>query len=273
MDSESSSSEASSNTKTSNHLDNYTVTPTFTIESIPRPPFLLPSHISAYKHIRLLSLQLDPQAFGSTYARESSFGEDVWEGRVGASGRVTFYASCGSSSAKDEGGRGDEGDEGLKEAERKKGEERLEKREEWLGTASILHPSYILPSNLPILPSDLISKGVVPHEDVYLLVGMWVRPEWRRRGVGRDLVRRALRHVDQTEGEVEGEGKRNSYEEEKENKGKRKKVKVTFLDVHRTNKGARGMYESLGFQYANHNDDEGDDEGGHGTVQMYYIHS
>lgn len=38
--------------------------------------------VSAYKAIRLRALSVDPQAFCSTYARESAFAEKTWEGRL-----------------------------------------------------------------------------------------------------------------------------------------------------------------------------------------------
>jgi ribosomal protein S18 acetylase RimI-like enzyme len=39
---------------------------------------ITPSHTAIYKQVRLAALQDSPTAFGSTYARESAFTDDVW---------------------------------------------------------------------------------------------------------------------------------------------------------------------------------------------------
>lgn len=41
-----------------------------------------PDLTDAYRTVRLRALRGDPQAFGSTYARESSFTDEQWAGRV-----------------------------------------------------------------------------------------------------------------------------------------------------------------------------------------------
>lgn len=38
--------------------------------------------VDQYKEFRLLSLQLSPESFGSTYAREAKFTKDIWEARL-----------------------------------------------------------------------------------------------------------------------------------------------------------------------------------------------
>ena len=60
----------------------------FPIES-PISPFQL----AAYKKLRLTSLQLDPQAFSSNYAREVTFSDDAWRERVEGQGKQTIVAS------------------------------------------------------------------------------------------------------------------------------------------------------------------------------------
>ncbi len=44
---------------------------------------LVPTDLDEFRRIRLRSLQHDPLAFGSTYAREAAFEESTWVSRVG----------------------------------------------------------------------------------------------------------------------------------------------------------------------------------------------
>ncbi|KAJ7074162.1 acyl-CoA N-acyltransferase [Mycena amicta] len=81
---------------------------------------------------------------------------------------------------------------------------------EWAGTASIITPE-------------------LAEADMYYLVGMWVHPDHRRKGVGKTLVQNAIAWVRaQTEGQPDS------------------KRRIS-LEVHRPNTGAKAMYDGLGF--------------------------
>ncbi|KAF7322466.1 GNAT family [Mycena chlorophos] len=83
---------------------------------------------------------------------------------------------------------------------------------EWVGTASIITP-------------ELAVDGG------YHLVGMWVHPEHRRRGIGKNLVTKAIAFVrSRTEGEPD------------------ETRRTINLEVHGFNVAAKSMYESLGFR-------------------------
>ncbi|KAJ6502210.1 hypothetical protein C8R45DRAFT_895526 [Mycena sanguinolenta] len=85
-------------------------------------------------------------------------------------------------------------------------------QEEWVGTASILTPAY---SGLP----------------TYFVVGMWVHPEHRRKGVGRKLMEFGIEWVrSRTEGLADED-----------------ETRQLKLEVHRPNRGAKTLYDGLGF--------------------------
>ncbi|KAG6376901.1 hypothetical protein JVT61DRAFT_929 [Boletus reticuloceps] len=65
--------------------------PTYTVFSIEPPAS--PSQLAAYKTLRLTSLQMDPQAFVSNYAREVAFSEDVWRERLDSPYKRAIVAS------------------------------------------------------------------------------------------------------------------------------------------------------------------------------------
>jgi hypothetical protein len=50
------------------------------------------SYVERYKAFRLLSLKMAPEAFGSTYAREIAFTDDIWLGRLANPKANTFIA-------------------------------------------------------------------------------------------------------------------------------------------------------------------------------------
>ncbi|KAJ7709552.1 acyl-CoA N-acyltransferase [Mycena rosella] len=88
---------------------------------------------------------------------------------------------------------------------------------EWAGMASILTPE--------MAGQHTGDTGPNPH----LLVGMWVRPAHRRKGLGKRLIGAGIEWVrTRTEGMPD------------------KKRQVT-LEVHRHNESAKALYDGLGF--------------------------
>jgi GNAT superfamily N-acetyltransferase len=100
---------------------------------------VLPSDVRRARELRLRALQSDPTSFGSTYAREAAFDDEVWEGRV------------------ERGARGDD--------------------------AATL---------LAFRDDDAVGLVSAFRDEeaanVFEVVGMWVAPEARGRGVGRRLL-------------------------------------------------------------------------------------
>lgn len=62
------------------------------IIQVPHDADSVRSHVDRYKAFRLLSLQTSPEAFGSTYAREVAFTDDVWYSRLADPIATTFFA-------------------------------------------------------------------------------------------------------------------------------------------------------------------------------------
>jgi len=151
------------------------------------------AHITHYSSIRLSGLKIDPQAFGSTFEREAQFTRQQWKERLETPGRSTFGVSPQSF------------DDSLS----------------WVGTAGILNPT-MLEAVGYTTPGDLVAGDTA----AYMVVGMWVHPEHRRKGLGRRLIEMGFKVVQDDE------------------IGKPKKI---LLKVHRTNEGAKLFYSNLGF--------------------------
>jgi hypothetical protein len=64
----------------------------FEIIQIPRDEEGVLSYLEKYKAFRLFSLRTAPEAFGSTYAREIAFTDDVWYNRLANPETATFIA-------------------------------------------------------------------------------------------------------------------------------------------------------------------------------------
>ncbi|PPQ68550.1 hypothetical protein CVT26_003359 [Gymnopilus dilepis] len=177
-----------------------------TVFVVPTPAS--PEHTSAYRNIRLKGLRLNPEAFGSTYARESAFLPEAWPARLNHPGRTTL----GAAKAGDEVGG------------------------EWIGTCSIIAPEMMRPENREEYPRRLKEAEDRGEAEVYMLVGMWVDVDFRQLGVGRALIRRALETV---RSGTSSDGKTNNEAEFKK--------KIVLLEVHRANTNARKLYEKAGF--------------------------
>ena len=65
---------------------------TFKIIQIPQDDQSIRLYVGRYKAFRLLSLQTSPEAFGSTYARETAFADNVWSSHLSNPQAATFIA-------------------------------------------------------------------------------------------------------------------------------------------------------------------------------------
>jgi hypothetical protein len=64
----------------------------FDLVQVPRDPESALAYVERYKSFRLLALKTSPEAFGSTYAREAAFTDDVWHNRLMNPAAATFFA-------------------------------------------------------------------------------------------------------------------------------------------------------------------------------------
>jgi GNAT superfamily N-acetyltransferase len=193
----------------------------YTICPIPKP--ISEEHLTQYTHIRLAALKANPEAFGSTFARESAFPHLQWRARVNNPARITFFATTAPStipvaSLGDTGSYHDEDDQESK----------------WVGTLSLLGPDMLRGVAFP----PKIAEAMDRDAEIYMLTGMWVDPEFRKKGVGRQLVEHALRAardfsvIDNDQQNREGNDRRG---------------RILALEVHNANVEAQRLYQRQGF--------------------------
>lgn len=196
--------------------------PTYNVFPIEPPP-ISPAQLTAYKALRLTSLQIDPHAFSSNYAREVAFTEDAWRERLDSPFKQTLIASVLPDDADEapahERDNTDDNGGGVGETGK------------WIGMASIVGPSAMLPSVL----APFREAGISANRAIYALYGMWVHPAHRGKGVGARLVKACLEwartHIDpKFSSEDEGD-----FE------------KVVVLLVYKDNIAARTLYSGAGF--------------------------
>jgi ribosomal protein S18 acetylase RimI-like enzyme len=137
--------------------------------------------IERQKLLRLQSLQLSPESFSSTYAREAIFTEKDWQARLQNPLAFTFVAVCPPG----------ETTEGL-------GDDYL-LNGAWVGMVVLIGPFIQIRS---LAQKDLghEEKGeeqrpVRPHYD-YHINGLIVLPHARRLGLGKALLKLAIDHAD-----------------------------------------------------------------------------
>ncbi|KAJ7047134.1 hypothetical protein C8F04DRAFT_221117 [Mycena alexandri] len=155
-------------------------------------PIALPpsdKDLENYVRLRLLGLKTNPEAFGSTFERESQNTQDEWKARVDNKERFTIIAQIVSGDTEGE----------------------------WIGTASILTPELIRAHT-----GDATMSA-------YMVVGMWVHPDHKRRGIAKKLVECGMNWV------------------RARTKGMPDEQRRITLEVHRHNENAKALYEGLGF--------------------------
>ena len=193
------------------------MTYTTTVFSIPKP--VSEDHINQFIRIRLAALKTNPEAFGSTYARESAFPHRQWCERVNNRARTTLVATTALSAIAEN------------SLERDAGFQYDDHESKWIGTLSVLAPEMLHSESFPPKIVEAEERGDI---EIYMLVGMWVRPDLRKKGVGRQLVEHAsqvVRDLSVINSSQNREGKQ----------------KVLLLEVDDTNFEAQRLYESQSF--------------------------
>ncbi|KAF9050029.1 hypothetical protein BJ165DRAFT_1525321 [Panaeolus papilionaceus] len=203
----------------------------FTISEL--PPNATRAQINDYKRIRLSGLYTNPEAFGSTYARECMFTPETWFDRVnGQARRIIFATPTHLDISKT---RNKPTYPGWNSSDEETS------NEPWMGTICILWPEMIkaIPPVDPY-PPELASREEKDEVEVYMIVGMWVHPDSRRMGVGKALVERAIQVVYSL------------------GTGDKERQKVVVLKVHTGNVAASSLYRSAGFVTAGSVDESGE---------------
>lgn len=190
----------------------------YTIRAIPKP--VSEEHITQYIRLRLAALKTNPESFGSTFAGESAFPHLQWRARIDNPARTTFFAATVPSTIPD-GDTSSYHDEDDQESR-------------WIGTLSLLGPDMLRGVTFP----PKIAEAVDGDAEIYMLTGMWVDPEFRKKGVGRQLIGRALRAVNNF----------SVIDNNQQNReGNDRRERILALEVHNTNIEAQRLYQRQGF--------------------------
>jgi GNAT superfamily N-acetyltransferase len=101
--------------------------------------------------------------------------------------------------------------------------------ETWVRMISVLGPSELIPATL----EPFKRAGVGADWDMYFVVGLWVHPEHRGRGLGTRLVKEGLEWV------------RTNMDPKNDLEGKRDKMILLLVGDH--NASGRALYQKVGF--------------------------
>ncbi|CAA7261858.1 unnamed protein product [Cyclocybe aegerita] len=224
----------------------------------PISTFIIPTpasedHITRYKEIRLASLLTNPEAFGSRYGSENNGGSESaltfaqWEERVNTPGRSIFAAvpASGPSASLSPSPSPSPSPPPQQATISLNG---VHSEPQWAGTLSLLSPAMLagIPKGLSdpmhvAYPPEIAEAERRGDAEIWMLVGMWVRPGYRGQSVGRILIERAFEFVRQDEGIAEREG-------DKEKGARKRKDKIVMLRVISSNASAVRLYEKAGFR-------------------------
>ena len=110
------------------------------------------------------------------------------------------------------------------------GKEGFPESSSWVATVTVLAPSELLPSTV----ERLEQSGWRPNWEPYLLVGLWVHPEHRSKGLAKELMKRGLEWARAFTGP-----KFTETNDETE--------RMVALAVHDNNEAACTLYTKMGF--------------------------
>lgn len=195
----------------------------FSIASLPKgwvDPTILTQAVTRYRDLRLQSLQISPEAYGSTYACEVQFPQELWEQRLRDKNVTQFIATT------------------LRE--HSEAEATLAQEDDWIGMI-VVHEKhteeYASASKDPWsynqsrLSGEEVTGDTTHSVAWYQLNGLFVHPSSRRSGLGRELIRAALAHV----------------KEKTEVAGLASTSATVVVIVDTWNKGAIALYSNCGF--------------------------
>jgi GNAT superfamily N-acetyltransferase len=188
--------------------------PPYAISAISNPP--TEEETLQYKQLRLSGLRTQPQFFGSNFEREAAFTDDAWKARLSASGKATFISSLTRKGSTHEHANGVV--DTLVERESGSGEQ-------WVGTVTVLGPTFLE----ELYRNEELFE--LRNRTLYTIVGVWVEPAFRRKGMAGGLMQAAL-----------------SWVREDTQHGRGDTPKAVVLRVHRSNAAAREAYLRNGFQ-------------------------
>jgi GNAT superfamily N-acetyltransferase len=188
---------------------------------VPKPAQSQPSDISLlierYRTTRLTALQLDPDAFGSTYAREIQFTDEIWLSRLLNPLSRTLVSV---------------------DVKPPLTEPVDLTRHEWLGTATILGPKVLSKTKGSSVwttytrdnsndPPDW--PAVKDSNAIYMIAGVFVHPSRRRQGRGKRLIQAVV-----------------SAATEEAKRAGASRVTI-LLEIESENQAPDRLYESAGF--------------------------
>lgn len=200
--------------------------------------------VERYKLLRLNGLKVDPASFTSTYEQESQFSHEIWQDRILNHGSKTFVAVTDSDASL----KGFSNVPSSIQPEKSRGALQRLLGNEWVGIVTLLGP-VVVPeqkadsTTVPEKPWQSfikdgkyqIPRAVSTTEDVkgahvvYLVVGMFVLPQARRKGHARRLLGAAAEAV-------------------KKEAQTRVAAKATItVEVQSGNAGGKQLYERAGY--------------------------
>lgn len=119
-----------------------------------------------YRKLRLNALKTSPESFSSTYAIESSFGDEVWEQRLCEKGKETFICAASQVTSGDT---------------------------EWVAQVTLRGP---LNRSEYDLPTESGQPSADSEAELWQMLSLFNLPEHRGRGLGKRLCQEALLYLE-----------------------------------------------------------------------------